>query len=202
MTLLIIFAVVFATIIFAIVLERLIRCPILVGFAFFAVFLIVAAIFDSVALVIVAIALGILAFIVAFLDCIFRRSRFFRNNRCLTCECDDNEEDDENSARSGRNRRRNNCNCNYNCNCGNNSNDTLTILNSNGRIVARINGNNVTCLDNSNDNGFGCNKTFSNSGVNLVSGNGNIALADGNILTTSNTSSNCGCSGRNNRYRR
>ena len=77
MTLLIIFAVIFATIIFAIVLERIIHCPILVGFAFFAAFLIVAAVFDSVALVIVAIALGILAFIVAFLDCIFRRSRFY-----------------------------------------------------------------------------------------------------------------------------
>ena len=95
MTLLIIFAVIFATIIFAIVLERIIRCPILVGFAFFAAFLIVAAIFDSVALVIVAIALGILAFIVAFLDCIFRRSRFFRNNKCLTCECDDDDEEED-----------------------------------------------------------------------------------------------------------
>ena len=95
MTLLIIFAVIFATIIFAIVLERIIRCPILVGFAFFAAFLIVAAIFDSVELVIVAIALGILAFIVAFLDCIFRRSRFFRNNKCLTCECDDDDEEED-----------------------------------------------------------------------------------------------------------
>ena len=111
MTLLIIFAVVFATIIFSLVLERIIHCPILVGFAFFAAFLIVAAVFDSVALVIVAIALGILAFIVAFLDCIFRRSRFFRNNRCLTCDCNNDEEDD-NEGRSGRNIRRNNCNCN------------------------------------------------------------------------------------------
>ena len=158
MTLLIIFAVVFATIVFAIVLERIIHCPILVGFAFFAAFLIVAAVFDSVTLVIVAIGLGILAFIVAFLDCVFRRSRFFRNNKCLTCECNDNE---ENTGRSGRN--------NCNCNCENNSNETLTILNSNGRVVARI--------------------------------NGNIALTDGNILTTSDDTS-CGCNGRNNRYRR
>ena len=64
MTLLIIFAGIFATIIFAIVLERIIHCPILVGFTFFAAFLIVAAVFDSVALVIVAIALGILAKII------------------------------------------------------------------------------------------------------------------------------------------
>lgn len=190
MTVLIIFAVVFATIVFSIVLERIIHCPILVGFTFFAAFLIVAAVFNSVTLVIIAIGLGILAFIVAFLDCIFRRSRFFRNNSCLSCDCDD--EDDE---RSGRNLRRNNCNCN--CNNGNNSNETLTILNSNGRVVARINGNNVTCT--SNNNGCGCN----NSGVNLISENGNIALTDGNILTTSNDNySNCGCGGRNNRYRR
>ena len=193
MTLLIIFAVVFATIIFAFVLERLIHCPILVGFAFFAAFLIVAAVFNSVTLVIVAIALGILAFIVAFLDCIFRRSRFFRNNKCLTCECDE-EDNDDNEGRSGRNRRRNNCNCN--CNCGNNADETLTILNSNGRVVARINGNTITC--NSNNNGCGCN----NSGVSVVTDNGNISLTDGNILTSdNNTSSNCGC-GRNNRYTR
>ena len=128
MTLLIIFA----TIIFALVLERIIHCPILVGFTFFAAFLIVAAIFDSVALVIVAIALGILAFAVAFLDCVFRN------------------------------------------------------INSNGRVVARVTGNNVTCNDN---NGCGCN----NSGVSLISENGNI------LTTTDNTTTNCGC-GRNNRY--
>ena len=43
MNLLIFFAVVFATIVFAIVLQRIIHCPILVGFAFFAAFLIFAA---------------------------------------------------------------------------------------------------------------------------------------------------------------
>ena len=83
MNLLIFFAVVYATIVFAIVLQRITHCPILVGFAFFAAFLIVAAVFNSTILVIVAIALGVLAFIVAFLDCIFRHSRIFRNNRCL-----------------------------------------------------------------------------------------------------------------------
>lgn len=155
MTLLIFFSVVFATIVFAIVLERIIHCSILVGFTFFAAFLIVAAVFDSVTLVIAAIVLGILAFIVAFLDCIFRRSRFFRNNRCLSCDCDE--------------------------------------------IVARINGNNITC--NSNHNNNGCGFGSNNSGVSLVSDNGNIALTEGNILTATETSSNCSC-GRNNRYRR
>ena len=70
-------------------------------------------------------------------------------------------------------------------------------MNSNGRVVARINGNNITCLDNDDNNGCGCG--CSNSGLNLASGNGNIALTEGNILTTSDNFSNCGF-GRNNRY--
>ena len=100
-----------------------------------------------------------------------------------------------------RRRRRNNCRNNCNYNCGNNSSEILTILNSNGRVVARINGNNITCIDNNDSScGCGCNNGCNNSGVNLISDNGNIALTDGNILNTSDNS-NCGC-GRNNRYRR
>lgn len=153
MNLLIFFSVVFATIIFAIILERLIRCPILVGFAFFSIFLIVSAVQNNITLVIVAIILGILAFIVAFLDCIFRRTGFLRNNGCISCENDNNGTNENSTGISV-----NNCGCN----CENNSNDTLTILNSNGRVVARIDGNNITCLEDTD----------------------------------------CGCSGRNNRYRR
>ena len=92
--------------------------------------------------------------------------------------------------RRGRRRRRNNCDCDFN-------DDTLTIFNSNGRVVARINGNNITCIDNNDNNSCGCG--CNNSGVSLVSDNGNIALSEGNLSTTSD--SNCGC-GRNNRYRR
>lgn len=134
MDLLIIFSIVFATIIFAIILERIINCPVLVGFAFFSIFLIVAAVLNNTTYIIIAIALGILAFIVAFLDCVFRNSNFFRSNGCLNCNNDDTD----------------------NSNCTNNNDDTLTILNSNGRVVARINGNNVTCNDNSNDNDGCC----------------------------------------------
>ena len=115
MNLFIIFSIVFAVIIFAIVLQRIIHCPILVGFAIFAALLIVAAVFNNTTFVIIAIALGILAFIVAFLDCIFRNSNFLRNNRCLTCECDNN-----------------------NNNNNDDSDDTLTIVNSNGTVLARI----------------------------------------------------------------
>lgn len=134
MTLLIFFAVLFATIVLAVVLQRIIHCPILVGFAFFSIFLVVAVILSSTTLVIFAIILGIIAFLSAFFDCIFLRSGFFRNNSCLNCN-------------------NNNCNntCNHKCNCDNDENDQrLTILNSNGEIVARINGNSVTCTSNSN----------------------------------------------------
>lgn len=201
MSLLIFFSVVFATIIFAIVLQRIIHCPILVGFAFFAAFLIVAAVFNSTTLVIVAIALGILAFIVAFLDCALRNSSFFRNNRCLRCDDDDDDDDDNCNCR----RRRNSCRNNCNCDCENNSDDTFTILNSNGRVVARINGNNITCNSNNNSNSNGCrsgyNNGFNNSGVTLVSENSDID--DGNILTTADVSASNGVyDGRNGRGRR
>lgn len=93
MDLLIFFSIVFATIIFAIILERIIHCPVLVGFAFFAIFLIVAAVLNNTTYIIIAIVLGILAFIVAFLDCVFRSSNFFRNNGCLR----DNNEDIHNN---------------------------------------------------------------------------------------------------------
>ena len=71
MTLLIFFSVVFATIVFAIILERIIHCPILVGFAFFAAFLIVAAVFDSVILVIAAIVQLIEVFLKKFIKPIY-----------------------------------------------------------------------------------------------------------------------------------
>lgn len=170
MNLLIFFAVVFATIILAIVLERIIHCPILVGFTFFSIFLVVAAVLNNITLVIVAIGLGILAFIVAFLDCTFRRSGFFRDNCCLTCDCDDN-----GSGRSG-----------SNSNCNNDTNGTLTILNSNGRVVARINGNTITCNDDSD-----CCCNTNNLGINLISDSGN---------TSENNCSSCGCN-RNYRMR-
>ena len=172
MNLFIIFSIVFAVIIFAIVLQRIIHCQILVGFAIFAALLIVAAVFNNTTFVIIAIALGILAFIVAFLDCIFRNSNFLRNNRCLTCEYDNNN--------------------NHN---NDDSDDTLTIVNSNGTVLARINGNTIQCRDNDNSNCCSCGCNNDN----------NIALSNGNILSTNDINSNfsnCGCSGRNFRYNR
>lgn len=170
MNLFIIFSIVFAVIIFSIVLQRIVHCPILVGFTIFAALLIVAAVFNNITFVIIAIALGILAFIVAFFDCIFRSSNFFRNNRCLTCDCNNN---------NGNN---------------NDNDDTLTIVNSNGVVLARINGNTIQCRDNDN-NGNSCNCGCNNDN--------SITFSNGNLLSTNDTNSNfsnCGCRGRNLRY--
>lgn len=186
MNLLIFFAIVLSTIILAIVLQRIIHCPILVGFAFFSIYLIVAAVLSSQIFVIIAIIVGIIAFLAAFLDCIFSRSRFWRDNSCLNCDDDD-----------CRRRRRRNCNCNdddndcecnchhhchHNCGCDCNNDDELTIVNSNGNVVARINGNSISC----NSDNTGC-------VTNLLS-NGVFSNNDTN-------SSNCGCNNRINRCR-
>ena len=168
MALFIILALILSTIILAIVLQRIIHCPILVGFAFFSIFLLVAAFLENTTLIIFAIFLGILAFLAAFFDCIFTRSGFFRNNRCLSC--DDNNEG---------------CNCCCNNN-GNTDDERLTILNSNGEVVARINVNTVTCTSSNGNNGNNC-------GCNGRSGLSTINLTNGN-----NTNSSCCC---NNRFR-
>ena len=131
MDLLIIFSLILATIVWSILINRLVHCPILIGFAFFSIFLIVATLLSDTTYIIFAILLGILAFISAFLDCVISCSGFFRNNNCLNCDT-----------------------CNDNCNNNNNDeNEMLTIVNSNGEVVARIDGNSVTCPNNSN---IGC----------------------------------------------
>ena len=180
MTLLIFFAVIFATIVLAIVLERIIHCSILVGFAFFSVALLVAVILGNTTLVIVAVIIGIIAFLSAFLDCIFRGSGFFRNNNCLRCDC--NNDDEDNDSNNGRRRRRiNNCNCSCNA-----QDDTLAIVNSNGRVIARISGNSIMC-----NNSCSCgNNSIFNENNTL----GTTATTNDGIVVTSN--SNCGCNSR------
>lgn len=156
MTLLIFFSIVFATIILAIVLQKLINSPILVGFTFFAIFLVVAAILNNITYIIFAIALGILAFFVAFLYCLFSCSGFFRNNECLLGTSNSNSNNNSCGNSNGNNGNNGN---NNNGNNGNN-NDTLTILNNDGDIVATISGNSITCNDNDNTSNCGCNGRY------------------------------------------
>ena len=95
MNILIFLAVVLVTIVLAIFINRLVRCPLLVGFIFFSIALLVAIILSNLTLVGLAIILGILAFVSAFLDCVFKSSCFFRNNKCMNCH-NPYRDDDEN----------------------------------------------------------------------------------------------------------
>ena len=117
-----IFALIFFTIIVAIFLKKLVNSPILIS-----------AITGNTNFIIVSVVLGIIAFISAFLFCIVSRCNFFDN-------C--NNSNDVSTANL--NTTNNNCSCS--------SSQPLTILNSDGEIVARINGDNVTCTSQQNDN--------------------------------------------------
>ena len=134
MNLLIFFAIVLSTIILAIVLQRIIHCPILVGFAFFAIYLIVAAVLENMTFVIFAIILGIIAFFSAFIYCVLPSSSWLGNNNCTSLS------NNNNSNGTG---------VTYL------DDDELTIVNSNGDVVARINGNSVNC-NNDNITSCGC----------------------------------------------
>ena len=128
-----IFALIFFTIIVAIFLQKLVNSPILIGLLFFSVFILISAITGNTNFIIVSVVLGIIAFISAFLFCIVSRCNFFYN-------C--NNSNDVSTANL--NTTNNNCSCS--------SSQPLTILNSDGEIVARINGDNVTCTSQQNDN--------------------------------------------------
>ena len=85
MNILIFLAVILVTIVLAIFFNRLVHCPLLVGTIFFSIALLVAVILSNLTLVILAIILGIIAFVTAFLDCIFKNNNFFTSNNCIQC---------------------------------------------------------------------------------------------------------------------
>ena len=130
-----IFALIFFTIIVAIFLQKLVNSPILIGLLFFSVFILISAITGNTNFIIVSVVLGIIAFISAFLFCINSRCNFFDN-------C--NNSNDVSTTSANLNTTNNTCSCS--------SSQPLTILNSDGEIVARINGDNVTCTSQQNDN--------------------------------------------------
>ncbi len=134
-TLLIFFALPIATIILAIVLEKLLRCPILTAATFFAIYLIVAfAAFNATALVFVIIY-TILAYITALIaEFFFMRCkrRECANNCCLENNTNNNirlsNEDAQNIACRVA-RILNNSNNNCNCSCNNNNNNDIATVN-------------------------------------------------------------------------
>lgn len=107
-TLLLFFALPIATIILAIVLEKILRNPILTALTFFAIYLIVAfAAFDATFLVYV-IVYTLLSFISAYIaEVFYRRFRFMcHNNNTNNLGTSDN-----NNSENNNNNSNNNCNC-------------------------------------------------------------------------------------------
>ncbi len=133
--LLIFFALPIATIILAIVLEKILRCPILTALTFFAIYLIVAfAVFDASFLIFV-IAYTIIAYITAWITELF----FCRCRR--TCPCRENNNNNNEVQLSNADMQNiatrvanilNTTNNNCNCNCNNNNVATVNVRDTNG----------------------------------------------------------------------
>lgn len=185
-TLLIFFALPLATIILAIVLQKLIKCPILVAAIFFSIYLIVAFAVFNATFLIVAIIYTFLAYVTASIVKIL--CHFFSNcNWSLNCGC---------------NVRENNCPCKNNTNMANNNvislNDTngsVRVLNDNGCNckLTCTNGNSMVFnngynrgynngYDNGYDNGY-------NNAVDFLNDN----TCNGNGITAINNNCNCCC---------
>lgn len=140
--LLLFFALPIATIILAIVLEKILRCPFLTAATFFAIYLIVAfSLFDAAFLVFV-IAYTILAFLAAFLAEIFFRKCNNNEKKCCIrwCACNQNTNNtmtlsDQDIARIA-NQLANMQNNKNNCNC---TNDIATVNVTNNTTGGRTN---------------------------------------------------------------
>lgn len=117
--LLIFFAIPVATIILAIVLQKILKCPLLVAATFFAIFLIVTfAAFDE-SFLVFAILYTLLALITAlivrFICCLIQNS----DNSCINgdamqnnCMCENNNSDNDDDNNCGCNNNSNSCGCN------------------------------------------------------------------------------------------
>lgn len=179
--LLIFFALPIATIIFSIVLQKLLKCPILVAITIFAIFLIVTFAAFSAEFLVFAILYAILAFITAFITMII--CEYLENRRGSHCwrRCRNNS---DNCWR--------NCNCNndlltISSNCRNNGNGDLLTISSTGR-----NGNTndlLTIRSNCENNGCNCSNCDN-------SFNGIITISGENGANTDNN--NCGCNNNSN----
>ena len=172
MNILIFLAGILVTIVLAIFINRLVSCPLLVGFIFFSIALLVAIILSNLTLVIFAIILGIVAFISAFFDCLLKSCCFFRNNTCLSCHNPYEE--------------------NNNNNNNDNVNNNLRIINSNGDVIASISGNSVNCYDEEPD----CCCNNGRNGLNSLLSDANTT----NSINTNTTSYSCNSRGYRRRF--
>ena len=137
-TLLLFFAFPVSTIILAIVLEKIIRNPILTAATFFAIFLVIAfAFFDATFLVFV-IAYIILAFLAAVIGEIF-----FRKCRCLSDRIGNLGSSDDNYRKHNENNCNNNSNNSNNCWNNNNSDNNWNHSCQTETVTANITNNNT-----------------------------------------------------------
>ena len=190
--LLVFFALPIATILLAIVLQKILNSPVLVAITFFAIYLIVAfvAFPDDLAEALIAtIIYTILAYITAVL------TRFFtilckKLQNHLNCCCHENDNNDNNVVAPISD---NGNLLTISCNCQNGqSNDLLTISSNCGNNDN--NGCGCGCGNNDN-NGCGCGNNDNNNGCGCNNGNNNtnngIAVA-ANIVPTSNNGGRTG----------
>ena len=158
MNLLIFFAIPFATILLAIVFQKVLKCPILVSITFFAIYLIVAFslaeadVIQNLANALVAVIVySVIAFITAWLVNIINilKERFGSNRE----------------ETSNRNRRRNSCEDANNdllrisCRCNNGNSQELLTINSDclGTSEQNENNSNCSCINNGvNENNRSC----------------------------------------------
>lgn len=198
--LLLFFAFPIATVILAIVLQKILKCPIWVALTIFAIFLIIAFAVFNVTFLVAVIAYTILAFLVAYITMLIQE---FREN-CIIRRCDNDD----------------NC-CMHNCECNRNTtNDLLTISSNcqNGRngnlLTISSNGcNNVSndlltistnCPRNCSNQGcWSCNggnsRNINNSTFTLNSDNSFLETDFDSASSQSNNCSNsCNCNCNNN----
>lgn len=121
--LLLFFALPIAVIILSIVLQKILKCPILVAGVVFAIFLIVTFAINDINFLVATIIYTILAVITAFITMLI--CRFLVDQDDHSCQCSWNR---NRSGRGGRNTS-NGCNCSH-C-CAQNNEPTLLTINSN-----------------------------------------------------------------------
>lgn len=192
--LLLFFAIPLAIIILSIVLQKILKCPVLVAAVFFAIFLIIAfAVFDAtflVAVIIYTFLAYITAVIVKIICCLLRNCDWQCNHSCICGEDD--------------------CSCRRNTNTENNN--VLTLSDGNDAFN-RTNRNGCTCTiscrnvssdafnngynrgyNNGYDNGYNNAFDFWNDNENSGSGcSQNTLAANNNVAANSNR---CGCNCR------
>lgn len=151
--LLIFFALPIAVIIFSIIFQKILKCPIIVSAIIFAIFLVVTFVINNLNFLVATIAYTLLALITAYITMILCRINWNQNNccRCSTndnscCECSTNDNNCENQSNIS-NLNENNFNGTYNigrngttCTCNQIDNNTISVTanvcpnsNTNGR---------------------------------------------------------------------